>query len=546
MPLLLSTAAQATTLISQTFATNPTWNTGTGWFRGGTTNPTVTGAWLRLTPNSGDQQGYAYYNTAFNVNQGFTIDFEFASWGGNGADGMIMFLFDGSVTSANFRSGAAGGSLSYANDCAATGTGDAGMSKAYVGIAFDEFGNFSNPADRCKNGGPGAVADSVSIRGPGDWDGTGTLPSTAYSYLTGATAPANLDCTACTTRPDTGTNWRRARITMLKSGSAWTVSVDVQFGTTAAFTRLIDTYPLTAAPPSTLKIGFAASTGGSYNYHDIRNVTVSNPVDITISKTAPADVMVSSAFNYVLTVANAYTDPAGSVVVTDSMPTGITYTTAVGITGGAGTCTLATGTPRVLTCNIGTMTAGETRTITVAATSAGTTQRSVTNTATVSQVDIDINPNNNTSAVSTNIWAAPAVTIVKSATNVGGTVITNGNPGSEIAYIIQATNTGGAAKSYVMTDAMSPFTALNLNTYGTGVPFQFNAGSSGLSMPAGSIEYSSNNGSTWTYTPVSGGGGAPAGYDGAVTNFRISLTGTMGVIAGGTTSWTLNYRSRIE
>ncbi|HEX6591802.1 MAG TPA: hypothetical protein VF050_07375, partial [Moraxellaceae bacterium] len=429
---------------------------------------------------------------------------------------------------------------------AASGTGDAGMSKAYVGIAFDEFGNFSNPADRCKNGGPGAVADSVSIRGPGDWDGTGTLPGTAYSYLTGATAPASLDCTGCGTRPDTGTNWRRARITMLKSGSAWTVSVDVQFGSAAAFTRLINAYPLTAAPPATLKIGFAASTGGSDNYHDIRNVTVSNPVDITIAKTAPADVMVNSAFNYVLTVANAYTDPAGSVVVTDSMPTGVTYNTTVGITGGAGTCTLATGTPRVLTCNIGTMTAGETRTITVAATSAGATQRVITNTATVSQVDIDINPNNNSSAASTNIWAAPAVTIVKSATNVGGTVITSGNPGSEIAYSIQATNTGGAAKSYVMTDAMSPFTALNLNTYGSGVPFQFNAGSSGLTMPAGSIEYSNNNGSTWTYTPVSGGGGAPAGYDGAVTNFRITLSGTMGVITGGTTAWTLNYRSRIE
>ncbi|HEX6592505.1 MAG TPA: hypothetical protein VF050_10945, partial [Moraxellaceae bacterium] len=125
MPLLLCSAAQASTLISQSFATNPTWNTGTGWFRGGTTNPTVTGGWLRLTTNNGDQRGYAYYNTAFNVNQGFTIDFEFASWGGDGADGMIMFLFDGSVTSGNFRSGAAGGSLSYANDCAASGTGDA-------------------------------------------------------------------------------------------------------------------------------------------------------------------------------------------------------------------------------------------------------------------------------------------------------------------------------------------------------------------------------------------------------------------------------------
>lgn len=524
--------------------TNGGWNSGGGWYRGGTTNPAITTGWLRLTTDSGDQRGYAYYNTAFNVNQGFTIDFEFASWGGTGADGLLMFLFDGATTT--FRTGAAGGSLSYANDCAVTGTTDAGMSRAYVGIAFDEFGNFSNQNDRCKNGGVSAAQpDSVSIRGPGDWDGTGTLPTTAYSYLTGATSAISLDCPACTSRPDTGANWRRARITMLKSGSAWTVSVDVQFGTTASFTRLISAYPLTAAPPSTLKIGFAASTGGSDNFHDIRNVSVSNPVDITISKSAPADLMINSAFNYVLTVANAYTDPAGSVTVSDTLPTGITYSNTVTVGGGAGSCTLSTATPRVLSCSIGTMTAGETRTITISATSAGTTQRSVSNTATVSQVDIDINPNNNSSTVASTVWGLPALTVVKSAANTGGTGISSTNPGTDIVYSIQTNNTGGPSKSNIMTDAMSPFTALYLDYGGSNTPFVFSALSSGLTL--GTVEYSYDNGSTWTTTiPASGGGGAPARYNGAVTNFRITLTGTMGTLTSGSTSHLLRYQTRVE
>lgn len=543
---LASPWAHASTLISQAFntATFPS-----GWQRGGGYTPSTTNAngssyWLRLTDTGANRTGWAYYNTAFAVNQGFVIDFEFASFGGSGADGMLMFLFDGATTT--FRPGAAGGSLSYANDCAASGTADAGMSNAYIGIAFDEFGNFANQNDRCKNGGVGAaLPDSVSLRGPGNWDGTGSLPSTAYSYLTSAAAGTTLDCTSCSTRPETGANWRRARITMLQSGSAWTVSVDVQFGSTASFTRLISAYPLTSAPPSTLKIGFAAATGGSNNYHDIRNVTVSNPVDMSISKTAPAEVMVNSAFNYVLTVTNAYTDPAGSVTVTDTMPTGITYNSTVPVTGGAGSCTLANGSPRVLSCSLNTMTSGETRTITISATSAGATQTSVTNTATVSQTDIDITPSNNSSSVTTTIWNAPALTVVKSAANTGGTSISSTNPGTDIVYSIQTSNTGGPSKSNVLTDTMSPFTALYLDYGGSNTPFVFSALTSGLTL--GSVEYSYDNGSTWTTTvPASGGGGAPARYNGAVTNFRITLTGTMGTLTSGSTTHLLRYQTRVE
>ena len=95
-------------------------------------------------------------------------------------------------------------------------------------------------------------------------------------------------------------------------------------------------------------------------------------------------------------------------------------------------------------------------------------------------------------------------------------------------YAVQATNTGpGAASSVVLSDRMDRYTSFSLNAFGAGVPFQFTDGvpSSGLSL--GTPVYSSDGGATYTYTPISGGGGAPAGYDANVTNWRIPMSGTM-------------------
>ncbi|MGH8491785.1 MAG: hypothetical protein ACRERR_01580 [Moraxellaceae bacterium] len=536
--LLTTLPSHANVLVEQTFATGSP-----GWTLGG--NATINNGWLRLTNATTDGFGYAFYGTSFSISQSFVIDFEFVSWGGSGADGLTFFMFNGGLNNNNFRIGDDGGSLGYANGC----NNDDGMREAYLGIAFDEFGNFSNAADRCKSGGPGAVSDAVTIRGPGNYTTGGV--GTNYAYVTHGVAPTSIDCPAptCTTRPtNTSANWRRARITMLKSGAtSWSAYVDVQFGAGQAFTRVINPTTMPNLTYASLKLGFAASTGGSTNYHEIRNLKVTNAADMSISKTAPAEVMVGGTFNYVLTVTNAYTDSAGNVTVTDTLPTGPSYSNTVGLTGSGGTgCSLSAGPPRLLSCGLGNMTSGQSRTITVSATNAGATQQSLSNTAQVDQDDNDINPNNNSSTVNTTVWAQPSLMVTKSATNTGGSSITSTNPGSDIAYTIQITNTGGPSKTYVLTDAMSPFTALYLNAYGSNTPFQFNAGNSGLTMPAGSIQYSNNNGSTWTYTPVSGGGGAPAGYDGTVTNFRITLTGTMGTLTSGSTSYSLNYRSRVE
>jgi uncharacterized repeat protein (TIGR01451 family) len=134
--------------------------------------------------------------------------------------------------------------------------------------------------------------------------------------------------------------------------------------------------------------------------------------------------------------------------------------------------------------------------------------------------------------------AVPALTVLKSANK--ASVV----PGDIITYTETITNTGaGITTGVVVTDSLSPYVQWGLNSYGTGVAFQFVDGIPASGLTLGTSVYSNNSGSTWVYTPVSGGGGAPAGYDGNVTNWSIPMNGTMN--ANGA-NFTINYKVRVK
>ena len=71
-----------------------------------------------------------------------------------------------------------GGSLGYAQGC----NGVPGIAGGYVGLGFDEFGNFSNPADPtgCHVGGPGFIGNTIALRG---------TEASGYAYLGGYNYP---------------------------------------------------------------------------------------------------------------------------------------------------------------------------------------------------------------------------------------------------------------------------------------------------------------------------------------------------------------------
>ncbi len=120
------------------------------------------------------------------------------------------------------------------------------------------------------------------------------------------------------------------------------------------------------------------------------------------------------------------------------------------------------------------------------------------------------------------VLGLPSLTFVKQASSA------TASPGQALTYTLLTTNSGtGVATAVELTDVLSRYTFWGINTFGLNVPFQFSDGAPASGVTMGAPVYSSDNGVSWTYVPSSGAGGAPAGFDGNVTNWRIPMTGTM-------------------
>jgi len=103
----------------------------------------------------------------------------------------------------------------------------------------------------------------------------------------------------------------------------------------------------------------------------------------------------------------------------------------------------------------------------------------------------------------------PRVTVVTSV-NPSGTA----HPGTDLTYTVTLTNTGTEnAESVVHVDSVPAQLGFKVGSVSTTLP-------NGMT---GTVAYSSNGGTTWTYAPVSAGCGAPAGYDYCVRDIRLSL-----------------------
>ncbi|HSP61955.1 MAG TPA: hypothetical protein VLQ90_03135, partial [Pyrinomonadaceae bacterium] len=167
---------------------------------------------------------------------------------------------------------------------------------------------------------------------------------------------------------------------------------------------------------------------------------------------------------------------------------------------------------------------------------------SVTNTATVSGGG-ETNAANDTANDATTINAGPPnVGLVKSVSPTGSQI-----PGTDLAYTVVYTNTGGQpARNFVMIDPnpqnIDPLERIFHNLDFKVGSITSSPGTTGLTA---TFEYSNDGGTTWTYTPVSGGGGAPAGYDRSVTNIRWTFTGNLSQTSPNNTG-SVSFTSRIR
>lgn len=147
-----------------------------------TANVQLTGNGLQLTGISNDESGYMFIDIPFSSKFGLKVSFEFSHFGGNGADGLSFFMFDGSISSSDFQIGGTGGALGYTAVRATSNEStliSPGLKGAYIGIGFDELGNFGNSRTGKHGGfddpnnddlltGTNLFPHSVVVRGPVD------------------------------------------------------------------------------------------------------------------------------------------------------------------------------------------------------------------------------------------------------------------------------------------------------------------------------------------------------------------------------------------
>ncbi len=540
-----------------------------GWVLGG--NPTsalLTGngvidpvgqGWLRLTSASGNQTGFAYNTTTFDLSAGLLIEFDYATWGGNGADGYSVYLFDAGVST--FNIGAFGGSLGYAQKlstaaCNPVTPSVAGISGGYVGIGVDEFGNFAYGCEG-RYLGASQQPNTVTIRGSVVGFGGGAIGSTtgttSYPWIATSGSPGSLWYNGTPRPSQTGVNYRKVRIQISPAPNP-VANVWVAFGYNSplVYTQMITNQALPAISTSQqLMMGYAASTGGSTNYHEIRNLLVSNQtttsaIDLAITKTftdvtsgSTTTASVGDTIQYTVIAAN--TGPnnvtANGVGIQDTVPsviTGVTWTcTATSSTYGTSSCGAASGSGNTINTTANLPLNGYV-TYTIRGTVSAPAPSMLTNTASlvIPGSITDYNSNNNSATVSFAVNNNFS-TSTKAVADLNNT-LANASPGDTLQYTITLKETAGVnATGVTVTDNMpanvTNFTIVSeptcsdnsLPTGGTNGTGYLNL--SNITVPANgsvtivftvTIASSAVNGTTIsntaTITPSAGTGGTPA------------------------------------
>ncbi len=288
---------------------------------GGTPIDPVGQGYLRLTSNEKNQKGFVYSNADFPSNNGLRVEFEYYIYGGSGADGISFFLFDSQATP--FIIGGFGGSLGYAQ-ITTTNPISPGVSKGYLAIGLDEFGNFSNPTEG-RQGGNGQIPGSVTLRGKGD--GAALTPDN-YKFLTTAlvsNSGFNLVGDGSQRRPLSSSPGYRKVLMELEPVPAGGYNITVKVtkgGPTLTTATVISNYYYPEIAPANLRYGFASSTGDQTNFHEVRNVAIEVFNTANLVPVVAANDIFAACTGNVATLdvsLNDKTNNAGAVIVKKSI-----------------------------------------------------------------------------------------------------------------------------------------------------------------------------------------------------------------------------------
>lgn len=408
-------------------------------------------------------------------------------------------MFDANTSP--FQIGAFGGSLGYAQQNTTPG-----LAGGYLGVGFDEYGNYAMSSEG-KNGGTAALTpNSIVLRGPANH----TQP---YRYLTHKqlqTNPSNdgetsIDYnTTTTSRPTDAQFYRRVKIYIDPIGTPtnprYRIRVFWRTSPTGIDTQHI-TYEITDPIPNMLKLGFGASTGGGFNFHEIRNLMITTTGGVRVKKEVDkVNALPNSDLTYTINVYNESANPVSNLILNDVVRNGnettintndfeitsITFNnngntgnTASGFTSGTAktsgltnpfstTMTLAAQSQVTFTV------VGRVKTVPPGGIVTNNVSLNVTNMTGVSDNDLT----NNTSSVSITILNPNVDLKIEKGVNNNGIATTSGNTYTIVVSNLSSTDKP-VNKTVTVTDVIptgleaTSFTALGWTRTGTGNNFTF-------------------------------------------------------------------------
>ncbi|WP_143020118.1 lectin-like domain-containing protein [Sinosporangium album] len=271
---------------------------------------------FRLTNDIKQAAGAVLLEKAIEAGRGVSIEFDLYMWGikpytdslgPRGGDGISFYIVDGNTTAA--QAGEPGGALGYK-----------GLKDAFVGIGFDQFGNFSNPR-WAGNGGPGVKPNSVVIRGS---------DSTGYGYIEGKELSRPLD--------DATNRDASKRHVLIDITPDNKMAVKIRHKDGESYETLFSGIDLDKLPnqdplPKSIKVGFAASTGAATANHAISDLEIralDADLQLAISNNGPFRAGGTGTYTINTAVNAMYGWADDPTRLTFEAPAGTTPTTASG------------------------------------------------------------------------------------------------------------------------------------------------------------------------------------------------------------------------